>query len=199
MSWLSTLRTKLWGILSRSSSSYASAAPIGAHRATYGFGETTTLIDQYRQLHEAGKFRGLSLLPHVKLVAGLVKETESKTLLDFGCGKGEQYTKHFCHEAWGIMPTLYDPAVPGLDRKPDLKFDGVICSDVLEHLPESQLPAALDEIFGYARKFVYLSITTRPARKHLPDGRNCHLTVKPPSWWMNLIGLRSISYHVSFL
>lgn len=143
------------------------------------------LIDQYRAMHEAGHFAGHSLKQHIPEIAALVEKHEAKTLLDYGCGKGYQYAEGV-HDAWGgVMPTLYDPAVPWLAERPEGRFDGVICTDVLEHLdnPES----VIRDIFSFAGKFAFFSVCTRPARKKLPDGRNCHLTVKPEDWWLDLI------------
>ena len=64
----------------------------------------------------------------------------AKTLLDYGAGQGWQYTEECYHVLWNIMPTLYDPAVAAFHVKPSQRFDGVICTDVLEHIPEAELP-----------------------------------------------------------
>ena len=72
-------------------------------------------------------------------------------------------------------------------KKPAGRFDIVICTDVLEHIPEHEIPIVLKEIDGYAWEIVFLSICTREARKTLPDGRNAHLTIKPPDWWKGKI------------
>lgn len=145
------------------------------------------LIEQYRLMHEAGHFPGYSIKQHVDRIAALVSRTGSRTLLDYGCGKGLQYTQDNLHKHWGIMPILYDPGVPGLSEKPVGPFDGVICTDVMEHISEQDVDLVFWDIFGLARKFAFLSICCRPAKKVLPDGRNCHLTVKPREWWLNRI------------
>ena len=150
------------------------------------------LLEQYRILHRSKKFLGLSLLPYASVIAEMVEKTGAETLLDYGCGAGFQYTKYRIHDAWGgIMPHLYDPAVPEFEAKPDGKFDGVISSDVLEHIEERNVAAFLDELFSYAKRFVFVTVCCRPAKKFLPDGRNCHLTVRPPEWWENMIIARA--------
>lgn len=156
-------------------------------------------IDFYRAMHERGMFPGHSLKAHVETIRGLIVETGSTSLLDYGCGKGFQYNGLRLHEPWGVMPSLYDPGVPGIDIKPTGKFDGVICTDVMEHIEESDIDSVLDEIFGYAEKFVFLSICTRPAKKLLPDGRNCHLTVKPEDWWDAKLKGRRPRYQVAYV
>ena len=48
------------------------------------------------------------------------------------------------------------------------------------------LDGVLDDIFGFAddHAFVFLAIACRPAKhKRLPDGRDVHVTIKPPKWW----------------
>ena len=87
-----------------------------------------SLIPAYRRMHERGLFPGYTLEPHVSRITKLVGSSGAKTLLDYGCGQGFQYSKKHWHEAWGIMPTLYDPAVKEFSAKPKGQFDGVICS-----------------------------------------------------------------------
>lgn len=160
------------------------------------------LIDEYRLLHQAGKFDGHSMLPHRDAVAALVKRFDAKTLLDYGCGKGHQYTRWRAHETWGgIMPTLYDPGVPEFSVKPTGKFDGVICTDVAEHIEPDDVFGFLDEVFGYAEKFVFWNISCKPAVKNLPiSGRNCHTLIQPPEWWTAMLSrhARGVHWEVAF-
>ena len=96
-------------------------------------------IEEYKKYHaeQSTNYPGNNLKPQLIHVKDLVQDTKSKTLLDYGCGKGLQYTKWKHHEELGIdMPALYDPAVPSYDTLPDGPFDGVISTDVLEHIPE---------------------------------------------------------------
>ena len=146
------------------------------------------LIEQYRQLYEKGNFWGSSILKHVYEISKLVRETDSCTLLDYGCGAGNQYADAGCHLYWGgILPALYDPAISRYSERPMGRFDGIICSDVAEHIPEEEIDDFLKDVFNYAAKFVFFSICCRPARKSLPDGRNCHLTIQPQDWWIRRI------------
>ena len=146
-----------------------------------------SIINQYKILHEKGKFQGYSLLPHIRPIYKLIKKHTAQSLLDYGCGKGEQYNIKGAHERifsnWGIMPTLYDPGYTPFSKKPERIFDGVICTDVMEHIPEEDVDKVFDDIISYANKFVYLCISTGLAKKYLPDGRNCHVTIKNENWW----------------
>lgn len=144
---------------------------------------------EYRRLHEKeDRFIGMSILPHVDDIAWLVAETGTKTLLDYGCGKGEQYTRFAVHSYWGsIMPTLYDIGVPEFSMLPKKKFDGVICTDVLEHIAVEDVKSVVKDLFRHAHLWVFMSICTRPAKKTFDDGRNVHLTVKSERWWRRKI------------
>lgn len=152
------------------------------------------LIEQYRRLAELGSnFRGLSLLQHQDTIAALIRsfpEGTIRTLLDYGSGAGDAYRDpHNVHHAWpGIKwnrITLYDPAFRGRNKLPPAgtQFDGVICSDVLEHVPEDELDELIKRLFGYARHFVFASVCCRPAKKSFEDGTNMHITLRPFEWW----------------
>ena len=147
-------------------------------------------IEEYKKYHAEleTNYPGNNLKPQLLHVKDLVIDTKSKTLLDYGCGKGLQYTKWKHHEELGIdIPALYDPAVPQYKDLPDGPFDGVISTDVLEHIPEKHLPETFDQIFSRAERFVFLAICTRPAIAVLPSGENAHCTLKPCSWWAEQI------------
>jgi len=146
-------------------------------------------LDQYRVLHAAGKFPGVSIMPFVGDIADLVGEFQSVTLLDYGCGKGLQYSRDKIYKAWGNhAPTLYDPGVPALATKPTGQFDGVISTDMLEHVPIDELDAVVTEIAAYAKQWVFLSVCCRPAKSlRFPDGQNIHVTIKPFAWWLDVL------------
>lgn len=144
------------------------------------------LIAMYRQMHAEGKFAGLSVVPYASTIRELIAKTGSTSVLDFGCGKGQQYTFHNISEDWGVDLRLYDPAVPGFTAHP-FPADGVICCDVMEHIPEIDVPKTLRKILTLAGKFVFFVICTRASKKSLPDGRNCHLTIQPKEWWNDAV------------
>lgn len=147
------------------------------------------LLDQYQEMHKNRKrFPGFSLKHYINFIIHLVEMYQPQSLLDYGCGKGLQYSERKYHEKWGgLLPAPYDPAVPQFSTKPTGTFDGVICTDVLEHVPESELPQVLLDLSGYANKFVFVAIATFPSKKILPNGMNAHVTVKDTEWWMNKI------------
>lgn len=144
---------------------------------------------RYRELHyQYPKWFSGALKPvSVEKITEMVKATGATSILDFGSGKGYQYLKARVHDSWGILPYCYDPGVRQLEEKPTRLFNGTICTDVMEHISETDVDAHLSEIIGYIDKrapgFAYFSICCRPARKEFSDGVNVHLTVQRPRWW----------------
>ena len=150
-------------------------------------------IEQYRQYHadQNTNYPGNNLKPQLHHILDLITDMQPETLLDFGCGKGLQYSKWKHHEDMGIMPSLYDPAVPEYVELPDGPFDGIISTDVMEHIPEEQIPETFDAITRRAEKFVFLAIATAPAIAILPNGDNAHCTLKPVEWWVEMYNKHS--------
>jgi hypothetical protein len=139
---------------------------------------------QYQKIHEdPNRYRGRLQPGFVRIITALVQKHDARTLLDYGCGKGHQYSVHKQHEAWGIQPDLYDPGIPELQRHPTISYDGVICTDVAEHIPEEYMHLFLEGLLILTNKFLFMCIFVDPAKARLPDGRNAHLTVRPQSWW----------------
>ena len=168
------------------------------------------LLAEYQRLHGEGDrrlglapeetFEGHSLLPHVENIAVMCRRHHAVTLLDYGAGKGMQYKiacvtvegrdKQFTIPVhWGIRYlTCYDPAYPPFAQLPAGRtFDGVICTDVLEHCPAEDLPWIIAELFELAGNFVYAGVASFPAMKHLANGENAHCTIRPDAWWRELI------------
>lgn len=141
----------------------------------------------YKQLHNQGHFSGGSLKKeYIPQIKHLVEETRSKTLLDYGCGKADHYRLYKINRAFGIKDenvSYYDPGVKAFEVLPEGQFDGVICTDVLEHIPEDLIDETLQIIFSKCTKFAFLVIHCGLADKILPNGENAHITIKPPKWW----------------
>lgn len=161
--------------------------------------ELAEYVEMYRKMHaDPNLYEGSAFGLHASNIHGMLVEHQAQTLLDYGCGKGIQYFKEKSHVHYlnNIMPALYDPAVKEFSQLPDGKFDGTICTDVLEHIDEAYIPGILSEIFDKSTKFAYLGICTSLADSFLPDGRNSHITIKPASWWADIITQINPSIHV---
>jgi hypothetical protein len=168
-----------------------------------------TLLAIYARVHETGLaaqglaagdvFAGHSLHEHIPPVRALVSATGAGSILDYGSGKGAVYAARdltlpngdvatTIREYWAVdRIECYDPGVPAFASRPSGTFDGVVCTDVLEHVPEEDLDWLLRDLFGFADRFVYANIAAYPAEKILPNGWNAHVTVEGPSWWRRRI------------
>ena len=184
------------------------------------------LLDYYREMHAGGytrvidgqkidvqpqdTFPGKQLPTYARPIAAMIRNTRSRTLLDYGAGKGHQYEWEITldgqrykniREYWGGVEIIrYEPALPGQDRLPDQPTDGVLCTDVLEHVPEADLPWVVRELFAHANKFVFASVACYLASARLPNGDNAHCTVRREAWWRGLFESISCQYPgVSYL
>ena len=96
-------------------------------------------------------YQGVSLDKEIPNIANLVLTTSSMTVLDYGCGKGNQYKQSNSNILFHILDEnlfLYDPAYKEHNTLPDRTFDGVISTDVLEHIPEEVIPKTLHQILS---------------------------------------------------
>lgn len=167
------------------------------------------LLEMYTTMHEEGRpetghvaeetFSGVSLTDHVEPIARLVQDTGASSLLDFGAGKGKLYdddpahppgSRHKRMAAWpGVAVTCFDPGYEPFAEPVEGTFDGVITTDVLEHIPEEDIGWVLDDLFARASRFVYAVAACYPAKKRMPDGTNAHCTLQPPAWWRGQLEL----------
>ncbi len=145
-------------------------------------------------IQAAEMFSGIQLPKRAAEISTLITAHNAQTVLDYGAGKGAAYgpaVDRADDPAWGILPAwgdgiavrLFDPGYAPFSAEPDGLFDGVISNDVLEHIPEEDMPWTLDQMFRRAKSFVYLVAACYPARKTLSNGLNPLVTVMPPAWW----------------
>jgi len=111
------------------------------------------------------------------------KHSPIRSLIDYGTGKG--HLPALLQQqlpSWQIQG--YDPAIEAVAAKPDQPAGIVTCLDVLEHVERAELPAVLTEIGSLTKVFAFLIIDLQPAAKTLADGRNAHILLAPPDWWI---------------
>lgn len=146
------------------------------------------VIKEVRRFHAARKtFSGRGCLKHLDRIAQISQEIGATSALDYGCGKGAQYTDDIngqtIEQVLGYAVAKYDPCVPEFEVMPDGLFELVWCVDVLEMVPAGDLQAVLHQIASKATKAVFITVSTYPAKKSLLNGENAHITVKPSEWW----------------
>lgn len=151
------------------------------HAGAYCFAPSDLASDDYRkQLQEkhATSVWGKHGHSHAPEVLDFLKLIGGRSVLDYGCGRAT-----LAKSLPNIKTFEYDPGVPGKHHLPKVA-DLVVCTDVLEHVEPQRLDSVLRHIFLLASRAAYLVIATRPARELLPDGRNAHLIIQPPEWWV---------------
>ena len=162
------------------------------------------LIKKYKDFHEFGigkllpqdTFAGTSLSPWALILRELFQKNNYKSLIDFGCGKAGLYEKEIdldgkkfqgLSKFWDCDDIyLYDPAVEKYSKYPDKKADVVICTDVLEHITPQDIDFFIDNLYMLAEKLLFVVVSVRAASKFFEDGRNIHLTIKPPEEWKKI-------------
>jgi hypothetical protein len=144
-----------------------------------------TALRDSKRIHEGKAFTGKFLRPHAVFIKEIIDRLGVETVLDYGCGKGQQYewiipsTGQTIEQLWGVEVVKYDPAYPPFAKKPprDVRFDLVICTQVLGAIPVSDLSWVIDELFDYSMKAIYVSERLGSARKKIG-----HDTLRPTDW-----------------
>ena len=166
------------------------------------------VIQKYKLFHENGikkgnksapgesTFLGYSLSRWILKIKEIIKINKCRSLLDFGCGKGFLYKNKFkinnqeyrnLLDFWELEDIyLYDPGVKEFSVYPVRKFDGLICTDVIEHIPENDVLEFIDNLFKLSNKFIFVVIATIPATKFFDDGNNIHLCLKTEEEWKKI-------------
>jgi len=167
----------------------------------------TDLVDEYKVMHSHSDrmFNGRSLLKFVDIIKVYLDKNGCQSVLDYGSGKGALYTEDFhtiteeinkpLPEYWDIdLCAMYDPAYEKHSTLPDGKFDAVICTDVLEHIPEADLGWVLREIYSKADKMVFLNVACFEALKKLKDGSNAHVSIFSTEEWIRFAAIESAPF-----
>jgi 2-polyprenyl-3-methyl-5-hydroxy-6-metoxy-1,4-benzoquinol methylase len=134
-----------------------------------------------------------------KTAKHIVDKFAPSSSLDVGCAKGflVRALSDLGVDAHGIDPSEYAfdevPAdikgrtVIGIAQEiylEDSTFDVVTCFDVLEHIPEDDIPQVLSELFRVSKQWVILRVVT----KELPDDVDAsHATIHDKDWWIEKI------------
>jgi hypothetical protein len=119
-----------------------------------------------------------------------------RTVLDFGCGKGE-LGRYVQSQLPGRVDEWYnyDPGNPEFNKLPpeDRKFDMVLSTDVLEHIEPHKLEDTIRQLAKWTKLVLYSNIACYPTLKYFRggtyDGQDLHLIVEEPEWWRNKITL----------
>ena len=144
-----------------------------------------------RQLHKAPRGFGASGHRWAYEIHLIVATFGVKTWLDYGSGQDtlvRTFKKKYPKMFKKIKYKNYDPCIFGKELCSGGKFDLVTCTDVLEHIEPGCLDDVIRHIYSIAKKAIFFNINIKEANKVLPDGRNAHLIIQGPEWWLERLG-----------
>jgi len=169
--------------------------------------EYTSLLTQYKILHDTRKkdkvkgpvFSNGEYAKEAPTIKRLIHDHQCETLLNYGCGNPKAFfntpytppthtdeDKPFrsIHGYLGRLDvSMYDPGIEKLSMYPYKQSDIVVCTDVLEHIPPTDIPWFLKELIYLSGSVLHVTIHLGPAFTLLPDGRNAHACIRPGEWW----------------
>ncbi len=150
---------------------------------------------QQRAMHANPEY-GVASQAFAPVVAKVMNQYAVVELLDYGAGKG-RLAQTLMRDRLVDHPFRvqhYEPAVHDWSGEPT-PTEMVACIDVLEHIEPHLLDNVLDDLVRVTKAIGLFSVSTEPAIKKLPDGRNAHLIIEPLEWWVPKLMAR-FSLHV---
>jgi 2-polyprenyl-3-methyl-5-hydroxy-6-metoxy-1,4-benzoquinol methylase len=153
---------------------------------------TDLISEEYRSalrlLHQGPRGFGNSGRKHAGEIVAVAAVLGIRSILDYGAGGGTLRQAMLSSLIYPMIRDFreYDPAIEGIEEPP-LPADLVTCTDVLEHVEPEKLDAVLAHLRALTLKAAYLVISTQRSHKNLRDGRNAHLIVESPDWWLDKI------------
>lgn len=112
----------------------------------------------FHQTHKT--WSGKGTLQYKEYLKNLIQRYNIKTVLDFGCGKGAQYSKFNLDKELGIEVTQYDPCIHGLESWPIGKWDMVIALDCLKAIDKKDIDWLYDQFISWADKCIFIATQT---------------------------------------
>ena len=104
--------------------------------------------------------------------------TQSRTLLDYSFGLGSSLIR-----SPGPLVSRYNPAFAPQTPASCEAADGVVCTDILDFLPDEDVPWMLEELFRHALRFVSVLVSAVPYEQHLPNGSRLQGRTRTLPWW----------------
>lgn len=141
-------------------------------------------VAAYMDMHAHGFYGASATELHLDDVAEIVKHFGPKSIIDYGCGRSD-LAAHFWLDGKRRI-ARYDPAIPRFKDMPEGRFDMGFCLDTMEHIPMSSIDVTLAQLKAKTDCAIF-TISTKPSRAKLPDGRNAHVTLLTPSEWTRWI------------
>lgn len=171
--------------------------------------------DKYRKMWEFEQYRAVSPGEQwASTFLGVAKPAPGSSAIDFGCGTGRgafmlgllggmkvqmvdfadncldpEVRQALTTQAHALSFTVAD-----LTTTNGLTAQYGYCCDVMEHIPEKDVPIVLTNILGSCPKVFFGISTTEDACGAL-IGEHLHLTVKPTEWWLDQLREAGATIH----
>jgi len=117
----------------------------------------------------------------------LMAAVEARTILTYGFshgGNGDGAPAARVRQPAGLSITYGDLAFSPLTERLTGQFDGVVCTEVLEYLPEEDIPWVIDELFRRAGKFVYATVATSARPQLCAHETGLQTRHRDHAWWI---------------
>lgn len=145
-------------------------------------------VEQYKLLNDKNKLyykSNLSIFNMVNEISLFIDYLKPKNILDYGCGNGV-LLKLLKHKYPKINIDGYDPAIKEFSVIPNNHYDMIINTDVLEHIPKSDIADVVNHIKSLSNN-IFFCLHHGKAWTILPNGENAHITIEPKEWYHNLM------------
>lgn len=145
-------------------------------------------LEEQRMLHAAPKSYGGRGAKWAPLVSELAAKHRARSVLDYGCGQGS--LAEALRPLWdpasplfAFMMAEYDPAIAGKEQPPSVRFDLVVCTDVLEHIESDRIHAVFRHLSELTSRALFSVICLVPTSHTLSNGRQAHILIRSVEWW----------------
>jgi len=122
-------------------------------------------------------------------VEEIAEAAGARTILRVGVGVREDAAaQRDAGERAGTTITAYDPTASDAGA-PQGRFDGVACTDMLEHLVDDDVVWVIHELFRHADRFVHVAVHQKPRAGLLGRLGRIRRSGREPAWWYDRMRL----------
>jgi len=139
----------------------------------------TRNVEAYAELHRKRQY-GNTAVRMRRFVEPWVQIDRPASIIDYGAGQG-RFVDLLDVPSLAVRDA-YDPAIPEFATLAREAYDFALCIDVMEHIEPDEVADVLAHVASLSSRALFI-VDTGPARARLPDGRNAHVTIRPPAWW----------------
>jgi hypothetical protein len=151
----------------------------------------------YKTLKRSKKFQkqsvnwaGYGSYQYIDQLSSIVTKYDCRTMLDYGCGKGLQYSeKNNFANLIGISEyALHDPAYKPYAVLPPGTWDLVICLDVLPFIDEFYIDEVVDLMLSRCNKMCVVALQDIS----IINRKKPFVCIKDQAWWQEKLSHKKI-------